>query len=50
MKIAKTKLTSFNDTLSMMFDGDVVNFNMHDVVIPTYNFSMNCLNTINPLI
>lgn len=49
MKPAKTKINFFVGTLSIEFDDDVVNFDINDAEIPTYNFYVNFLGANRPL-
>lgn len=41
----KTKFDGFYGTLSMEFDGNIVNFKIHGDVIPTDSFYVNFLDT-----
>lgn len=49
MKDAKTKIDVFNGTLSMKFDGDVVNFKINEDEILSNNVSVSFVDTNSPL-
>ncbi|XP_076939596.1 uncharacterized protein LOC143608441 [Bidens hawaiensis] len=51
LKTSRTKIDVYNGTLSMEFDGDVINFNIDDAIrYPSDVSSLNFIDVIEPLI
>ncbi|XP_052621604.1 uncharacterized protein LOC128127214 [Lactuca sativa] len=49
LKTSKTKINVYNGTLSMEFDGEVINFNVHEAKKTPFDVqSVNFVNLINP--
>ncbi|XP_052625789.1 uncharacterized protein LOC128132839 [Lactuca sativa] len=49
LKTSKTKIDVYNETLSMEFDGEVINFNVHEAKkVPSNVQSVNLVNLIQP--